>query len=199
MALLSNNSPRWAMSDYGIICNGSVSVTVYPTLLSTQIEYILSNSDSKAVFVENQEQLDKILKIWDRLPKLEKVIVFEPYFPKDLPNVSPFLEFIETGIDNGFFEKRIEASKPEEVISFIYTSGTTGYPKAGVINNHNVISAIRHLPDMIEVKKDDISIAYLPLAHIAERLIGHFIKLVYGNETVFAESIKDMPEEHPEK
>ena len=194
VSILLQTRLEWVMCDIAIICIGCITAPVYHSSNPELVHYIAEHSETRFMFVENQEQLDKILKIWDRLPKLEKVIVFEPYFPKDLPNVSPFLEFIETGIDNGSFEKRIEASKPEEVISFIYTSGTTGYPKAGVINNHNVISAIRHLPDMIEVKKDDISIAYLPLAHIAERLIGHFIKLVYGNETAFAESIEDMPD-----
>ena len=74
VAILSTNSPRWAMSDYGIICNGSASVTVYPTLLPAQIEYILNNSDSKAIFVENQDQLNKINEIKGNL-EIEKKIV----------------------------------------------------------------------------------------------------------------------------
>ena len=194
VSILSQTRLEWVMCDMAIMCIGCITAPVYHSSNPELVHYIAEHSETRFMFVEDQEQLDKILEIWDRLPKLEKVIVIEPYYPKDLPNVIPFLEFIETGIDNESFQKRIEASKPEEVISFIYTSGTTGYPKAGVINNHNVISAIRHLPDMIEVKKDDISIAYLPLAHIAERLIGHFIKLVYGNKTAFAESIEDMPD-----
>jgi len=128
------------------------------------------------------------------LPKVEKAVVFDAYHPKDLPNVTSFADFIETGIDDDSFEQRIESSKPEEVISFIYTSGTTGHPKAGVINSDNVISMIKYLPDMLDIRKEDISLAYLPLAHIAERLLGHFLKLVYGNETAFAESIEDMPD-----
>ena len=59
VSLLSNNSPRWAMSDYGIICSGAATVSVYPTLIPSQVEYILNNSDSKVVFAENQEQMLK--------------------------------------------------------------------------------------------------------------------------------------------
>ena len=66
VAILSTNSPRWSMSDYAIICNGSVTVTVYPTLLPAQIEYILNNSDTKAIFVENSDQLEKITEIKDQ-------------------------------------------------------------------------------------------------------------------------------------
>tara|TARA_B100000315_G_scaffold252376_1_gene289030 strand:+ start:1383 stop:3194 length:1812 start_codon:yes stop_codon:yes gene_type:complete len=194
VSILSQTRLEWVMCDMAVMCIGCVTAPIYHSNTPEQVHFIAEHSDARLMFVEDQEQLDKILEIWERLPKLEKVIVFEPYYPKDLPNVIPLSEFIETGNEDNSFEKRITASKPEEVISFIYTSGTTGPPKAGVLNNFNVISIIKHLPDMIEVKKEDISIAYLPLAHIAERILGHFIKLVYGNETAFAESLEDMPD-----
>ncbi|GIT58012.1 MAG: hypothetical protein Ct9H300mP18_14410 [Candidatus Neomarinimicrobiota bacterium] len=104
-----------------------------------------------------------------------------------------FSEFIHTGLDDHSFEQHINKSDPNDVISFIYTSGTTGNPKAGVITNSNVISSIEHLPKMLDISQKDLTVAYLPLAHIAERLLGHFLKLVYGNQTAFAESIEDMP------
>ena len=75
VALLSNNNPRWAMSDYGIICSGGATVSVYPTLIHSQVEYILNDSNSKVVMVENQEQLDKIKTIWNNCPQLSYVIV----------------------------------------------------------------------------------------------------------------------------
>jgi long-chain acyl-CoA synthetase len=182
------------MCDMAIMCVGCVTAPVYHSNTKEQVLYIAEHSDARLMFIEDQEQLDKILEIWGRLPKVEKAVVFDAYHPKDLPNVTSFSDFIETGIDDGSFEQKIESSKPEEVISFIYTSGTTGHPKAGVINSGNVISMIKHLPDLLDIRKEDISVAYLPLAHIAERLLGHFLKLVYGNETAFAESIEDMPD-----
>ena len=57
VALLSNNSPRWAMCDYGIICSGAATVSVYPTLIPSQIEYILNDSNTKVIFVENKEEV----------------------------------------------------------------------------------------------------------------------------------------------
>ena len=194
ISILSQTRLEWVLCDMAIMCIGCVTAPVYHSNTEEQVHYIAEHSDARLMFVEDQEQLDKILEIWDRLPKIDKVIVFESYYPKDLPNVIPFSLFIETGNDDGSFEKRIEASKPEEVVSFIYTSGTTGHPKAGVIDNFNVITTIKHLPDMLDIRREDLSVAYLPLAHIAERLLGHFIKLVYGNATAFAESIADMPD-----
>ena len=194
VSILSQTRLEWVMCDMAIMCIGCVTAPVYHSNTKEQVLYIAEHSDARLMFIEDQEQLDKILEIWGRLPKVEKAVVFDAYHPKDLPNVTSFADFIEMGIDDGSFEQRIESSKPEEVISFIYTSGTTGYPKAGVINSDNVISMIKYLPDMLDIRKEDISLAYLPLAHIAERLLGHFLKLVYGNETAFAESIEDMPD-----
>jgi long-chain acyl-CoA synthetase len=194
VSILSQTRLEWVMCDMAIMCIGCVTAPVYHSNTKEQVLYIAEHSDARLMFIEDQEQLDKILEIWGRLPNVEKAVVFDAYHPKDLPNVTSFADFIETGIDDDSFEQRIESSKPEEVISFIYTSGTTGHPKAGVINSDNVISMIKYLPDMLDIRKEDISLAYLPLAHIAERLLGHFLKLVYGNETAFAESIEDMPD-----
>ena len=194
VSILSQTRLEWVMCDMAIMCIGCVTAPVYHSNTKEQVLYIAEHSDARLMFIEDQEQLDKILEIWGRLPKVEKAVVFDAYHPKDLPNVTSFADFIETGMDDDSFEQRIESSKPEEVISFIYTSGTTGHPKAGVINSDNVISMIKYLPDMLDIRKEDISLAYLPLAHIAERLLGHFLKLVYGNETAFAESIEDMPD-----
>ena len=194
VSILSQTRLEWVMCDMAIMCIGCVTAPVYHSNTKEQVLYIAEHSDARLMFIEDQEQLDKILEIWGRLPKVEKAVVFDAYHPKDLPNVTSFADFIETGIDDDSYEQRIESSKPEEVISFIYTSGTTGHPKAGVINSDNVISMIKYLPDMLDIRKEDISLAYLPLAHIAVRLLGHFLKLVYGNETAFAESIEDMPD-----
>ena len=194
VSILSQTRLEWVMCDMAIMCIGCVTAPVYHSNTKEQVLYIAEHSDARLMFIEDQEQLDKILEIWGRLPKVEKAVVFDAYHPKDLPNVTSFADFIETGMDDDSFEQRIESSKPEEVISFIYTSGTTGHPKAGVINSDNVISMIKYLPDLLDIRKEDISLAYLPLAHIAERLLGHFLKLVYGNETAFVESIEDMPD-----
>ena len=74
IAILSSTSYKWALCDYGILCNNSVTVTVYPTLIASQIEYILNNSEAELIFVENQEQLDKILSIKDNCPSLKLIV-----------------------------------------------------------------------------------------------------------------------------
>ena len=193
ISILSQCRMEWVACDMGIIGMGGITAPIYHSNTPEQVQYIVEHSEAKFIFLENQEQLDKMLKIWNRLPNVKKIIVFDSYVPKDIPNVTTLNKFIQTGVDDDSFEEHIEESDPNDAISFIYTSGTTGNPKAGVISNSNVISSIEHLPEMLNISQNDLTIAYLPLAHIAERLLGHFLKLVYGNQTAFAESIEDMP------
>ena len=193
ISILSQTRMEWVACDMGIIAIGGITAPIYHSNTAEQIQYIAEHSEAKLIFLEDQEQLDKVIKVWDRLPSVTKIIVFDAYTPKDMTNVISFKEFIENVIDDDSFEKCIEKSYPSDVISFIYTSGTTGNPKAGVITNANVISSIKHLPKILDISQKDLTIAYLPLAHIAERLLGHFLKLVCGNQTAFAESIEDMP------
>ena len=193
ISILSQCRMEWVACDMGIIGMGGITAPIYHSNTPEQVQYIVEHSEAKFIFLENQEQLDKMLKIWNRLPNVKKIIVFDSYVPKDIPNVTRLNKFIQTGVDDDSFEEHIEESDPNDAISFIYTSGTTGNPKAGVISNSNVISSIEHLPEMLDISQNDLTVAYLPLAHIAERLLGHFLKLVYGNQTAFAESIEDMP------
>ena len=193
ISILSQTRMEWVACDMGIIAIGGITAPIYHSNTAEQIQYIAEHSEAKLIFLEDQEQLDKVIKVWDRLPSVTKIIVFDAYAPKNMTNVISFKEFIENVNDDDSFEKCIEKSYPSDVISFIYTSGTTGNPKAGVITNANVISSIKHLPKILDISQKDLTIAYLPLAHIAERLLGHFLKLVCGNQTAFAESIEDMP------
>ena len=193
ISILSQCRMEWVACDMGIIGMGGITAPIYHSNTPEQVQYIVEHSEAKFIFLENQEQLDKMLKIWNRLPNVKKIIVFDSYVPKDIPNVTTLNKFIQTGVDDDSFEEHIEESDTNDAISFIYTSGTTGNPKAGVISNSNVISSIEHLPEMLDISQNDLTVAYLPLAHIAERLLGHFLKLVYGNQTAFAESIEDMP------
>ena len=199
VSILSQTRPEWVMCDMGIICIGCITAPIYHSNTNEQVFYITNQSDSVFAFVEDQEQLDKMLAIWDRLPNIKKIIVLDQYHPPNLPNVYPLDQFLELGRKYGKkypeqFEELIETSQPDEVISFTYTSGTTGNPKAAIFTSRNMIASSKYLPDATGLNSKDLYVSYLPLAHVAERLIGHFIRLIVGNPTVFAESMEDMPQ-----
>jgi len=199
ISILSQTRPEWVMCDMGIICIGCVTAPIYHSNTNNQVFYIANQSDSIFAFVEDQEQLDKMLAIWDRLPNIKKIVVLDRYHPPNLPNVYSLDQFLELGREYGKkhpdqFEELIDTCQPDEVISFTYTSGTTGNPKAAIFTSRNIIASSKHLPDATGLNSEDLYVSYLPLAHIAERLIGHFLRFFVGNPTVFAESMEDMPQ-----
>ena len=198
ISILSQTRPEWVMCDMGIICVGCETAPIYHSNTNEQVFYMADQSDSILAFVEDQEQLDKMLAIWDRLPKIEKIVVFDRYHPSDMPNVCSLDQFLELGREYGKkhpdqFEELIESCQPDDIISLTYTSGTTGNPKAAMFTSRNIIASSRYLPEATKISAQDLYVCYLPLAHVAERLIGHFLRFLVGNAAVFAESIEDMP------
>jgi len=76
VAILSNNNSKWAMADFAIICLGGVTVTVYPTLVATQIEYIIDNSDTKLIITEDDSQTEKIMDFMAHSQTLDKIVSY---------------------------------------------------------------------------------------------------------------------------
>ena len=199
VAILSTNSPRWAMSDFGVICNGSATVTVYPTLLPAQIEYILNNSDSKAVFVENQDQLDKINDIRENLTTLKHIVVMDDSLSGEAEGVSNFVDFLDMGQKyeekNNFSLSEISSQiKEDDLLTIIYTSGTTGNPKGVMLTHKNLISNVIATINMADLKSSDNHsfLSFLPLSHVLERMTGHFTGFALGCTVYYAESIETV-------
>ena len=198
VSIISLTRFEWVVVDLAIMSIGAITVPVYPSNTEEQVHYILDHSQSKFVFAEDQEQLDKMMKIRSGLSDVQQTVVFDKYQLEKIEKVISLDAFREKGStfrrgNPEMLKKSIDGGNPQDTISFIYTSGTTGHPKAGLINSENVLAVVKHLPDLYGITKNDMSIAYLPLSHIAERDLGHFMKLYSGNVTVFAESLEDMP------
>ena len=198
VSIISLTRFEWVVVDLAIMSIGAITVPVYPSNTEEQVHYILDHSQSKFVFAEDQEQLDKMMKIRSGLRDVQQTVVFDKYQLEIIEKVISLDTFREKGStfrrgNPEMLKKSIDGGNPQDTISFIYTSGTTGHPKAGLINSENVLAVVKHLPDLYGITKNDMSIAYLPLSHIAERDLGHFMKLYSGNVTVFAESLEDMP------
>ena len=91
VAIMSNNSPRWAMSDYGILCSGNVTVTIYPTLVQSQVDYIINDSGSKLIFVENKIQMNKAIQSQENCDDLKYIIVMNDTYEGDNDNYNIIL------------------------------------------------------------------------------------------------------------
>jgi long-chain acyl-CoA synthetase len=204
MSLLSYNRPEWHYADIACMSLGGTTAPIYTTNSAEQVAYIVAHSDSKVAVVENDEQLAKILKSRSELPRLEKVVVIDPgddHAGSDI--IITWEELLAAGdrLEESAFETARAAVGPGDIATFVYTSGTTGPPKAVMLTHDNIwwtcMHTVSRLPlgDLREVATDARTLSYLPLSHIAERMISHFLHIFYGTETWFAESLATVPED----
>jgi len=199
IAIMSTNSPNWAMVDYGIVTMGAASVSIYPTLISSQIEYILNDSESVAIFVEDDEQLQKLLEIRELCDKLKFIIVMDDSFKQDdkqIINWSTFLESGKSYIETTDIRYRdiLKEATPDDLLTLIYTSGTTGNPKGVMLSHRNMVSNVTAVMDKIEFLDDDIFLSFLPLSHSFERMGGHFTAFSQAATVFYAENMEKLTE-----
>ncbi len=202
VSILANTRQEWSFADYGIICAGGVSNGIYPTDAPTQCEYLLTDSSSRFVVVEDEEQLDKILTVRADVPSLEKIIVIETeglaHFSD--PQVMTLEALRELGrkadaADPAEWSRRLVSRGPDDLAILVYTSGTTGRPKGAMITHRNILSAIAVISnESIRQNEDDQRMAFLPLCHVAERVGGQFLALYSGATLNFVENPETVPD-----
>ncbi|GIW42718.1 MAG: long-chain acyl-CoA synthetase [Candidatus Binatia bacterium] len=180
--ILGSNRPEYYVADLGILHAGGVPVSLYNTLSPEQIEYIVNHCEAVLSFVENRAFYEKLAAIRDRIPRVRRVVVFEKRdVPKDDWAVS-LEEVLELGRryereHPDRFEKTWQAVRPEDLATLIYTSGTTGPPKGVMVTHRNVAWTTESLERVYPRRPGMRHISYLPLAHIAERMTGHYLHL----------------------
>jgi long-chain acyl-CoA synthetase len=200
--ILSHSNPEWFFCDMAIQGAGGVSVGIYPTDVAAQVEYLVDDCKGRFIFAEDEEQLDKVLEVRDRLPTLEKVIVLDMEGLRDFhdPMVMSFDELLERGRRYAekypdLWEERIGEPEADDLAILIYTSGTTGPPKGAMISHRNILFQVdrgeRYLP-LLDQRHE--LFLFLPLCHIAARLFGLFYQLGHDIVINFAESPETVPE-----
>ena len=196
VSIIGDNCPEWVIIDMGIQCVGGVAVGVYSTNAWPQVEYVIQNSESKFFFVENEEQLDKWLQFRDKVPFLEKVVVWDTeglrHF-KD-PTVMTYDALIDSGRqiverEPDLFENRMNEVTPEDLSVLIYTSGTTGLPKGAMLTHRNVTWMGRAIDKENPAYDTDEVMSFLPLCHIFERLFSVFGHITHGFTVNFIENL----------
>jgi long-chain acyl-CoA synthetase len=198
VAIISENRLEWIISDMAIISIGAINVPIYPSLTAKQIEYILNDAEIKCTIVSNQLQLNKLIKIYQEVPSLKKIIIMnEKYDIQE--NIIKFSDVLRAGEhfekDNvDFFEKNIYLRKPEEVCTIIYTSGTTGNPKGVMLTHDNFASQVHAASQILDFGTKDTMLSFLPLCHVFERMAIGYTAFACGSQIAFAESIDTVAE-----
>ncbi|MGD8293943.1 MAG: AMP-binding protein [Desulfobacterales bacterium] len=198
-AIIGDNCPEWVYADLGIQCCGAATVGVYSTNAWQQVEYVVTNSDSRFFFVENEEQLDKWLHFRDKSPKLEKVIVWDTEGLRRFkdPLVMSFDELLELGAEAvqenpAMLDQRIREIEPEDLSVLIYTSGTTGPPKGAMLSHRNCVWMGTAITSNNPMYDNDEIMSFLPLCHIFEQLftilahfdVGHVVNFIESLDTI---------------
>lgn len=186
----SNNRTEWSLIDVGLLAVGAVNVPIYPTIASTDYEYILNHSESQYCFVSDQEVYDKVMTIKKNVKSLKKIYSFDK-----IKGCAHWRELLDIGKDKPHHETvqtRKDAVKSEDLATIIYTSGTTGVPKGVMLSHHNVVSNVLSSSKRLPLTIGNASaLSFLPVCHIFERVILYIY--MYNSVSVyFAESLETI-------
>ena len=201
VGLLSANRPEWHIADLATLSVGGVTVPVYPTSSSSQVTFVLRDAGARICFVDSADQLSKVLLHLPELPDLELIVGLTPFPGLDCDSIMIDLDEVRSrgrvalSATPELVAERIDRLTADDVATLVYTSGTTGPPKGTVITHGNLEWTISAVESMVGLSPDDRLLSYLPLSHIAERIVSHVGQIVSGGETWFAQSLATVPED----
>ena len=201
LAILGDNCREWLYADLGAQAAGAVAVGIYATNPPKQVQYVLNHSDSVMVVVRDQEQADKVLEVMGSLPLLKKIIVIDMKGLRhyDDPRILSFQQVEALGRKMASeeperFKDLVSRTRAQDVALMVYTSGTTGPPKGAMLTHRNLLSLAEAFSQVARFSREDEVVSYLPLCHIAERLMSVILALYAGYTVNFAESLETIQE-----
>jgi long-chain acyl-CoA synthetase len=209
VGILAGTRMEWAQCDLGVLSAGGVVTTVYTETSPQQVQYLLDNPDADGVVVENEELLERVLKVEQDLD-LEFIIVMDQFEHKedreDIYSLADIHGMGETAFDLDTYNTWLGERTPADLASLIYTSGTTGQPKGVQLSHRNFRANVNQCrkrfgprpdkkPSAPKIDESDRSLSFLPLAHVFERLAGHYLMFVSGSTVAYAESAQTVSED----
>jgi len=202
VAILSENCREWVWAELAAMSASAVGVGVYPTSPAPEVEYVVAHCGAVVVVCEDQEQVDKILAVSARLPRVRHIVVADMrgLSRGDDPRLLSFEDVERLGEEReraapGEFDRRVDATEAGETAFLIYTSGTTGFPKGAMISHRNVLAQARAAAEATGIRAGDSVVSYLPLCHVAEQILSVYLPLHLGMVVSFAESVRTIQED----
>jgi long-chain acyl-CoA synthetase len=179
LSVIGDNRPQLYWAQMAANCLGGISVPLYQDAIEKELEYILKHSGAKFIVAEDQEQVDKMLLLKEKLPNLEMIIYDDPRGMRNYnqPFIKSFTSVQEMGVEFGkdhpdYMETEIQKGNIDDICFIIYTSGTTGDPKGVVLTHSNVIINAKLLSSVEDHRTTDQVMAYLPMAWIGDSILS---------------------------
>ncbi len=202
VAILGDTKKTWAVLDMAAQLGGFVSFGIYPKQPPEGIHYLLEHADARLIFVDSQDELARVREAvaLGALPKLLGIVPWEGalYRGHEQRLLSPARFGLGTArepLPESDVTALLSKIKPSDTAILVYTSGTTGPPKGAMISHFNILDLLRVQTKLIGLQQDDIALSFLPMAHVAERVLSFYGRICAGVATAFATSTATVLDE----
>jgi len=197
IVLLSENRPEWSVADLAILSLGAINVPIYTTQALDQVDFILSDSGAKAIFISNRRLYKQMQSVLAK-HRLDRLIFFEEDVAEDVEKGIALSQLEQSGKElaqqrPGAFDAHLQAVRPDDLATIIYTSGTTGEPKGVMLTHNNFISNVMSIGKGLPIGPTDVALSVLPLSHIFER-DGFYVFLYCGVSVHYSPSFDQVGE-----
>ena len=202
IAIIGPTHLDWSIYDLGGHLAGLCTIGIYPKQTAEQVRYLLEHSETRAIFVADEEEMKTALAAAAGLGNLVAIVawteaLYERFRAAD-PRVCSPVAFRGAKLDEKTIAERQAAIDPSSPAIFVYTSGTTGPPKGAMIGHDNILHLLRMLGQVVDFRQDDLLLSFLPMAHVTERVLGFYTRLETGVTAAYASSIGSVLQELPE-
>ncbi len=197
VAIQSETRAEFYFADMGIICNGSTAAAMYTSYPQGEAIKKLRNCSAKLVFVENPKMLATLATSLSSAEPLDLKWVLLTGCAEGVMTLDELRAMGREAMerDPQLFARVYLETKPEDYAIIYLTSGSTGEPKMGLVTHFAIVENLRMAPPVLLLERTDITIAFLPSAHITQRLVLQMLPMMYGMAVYFSESLSRLPKE----
>jgi long-chain acyl-CoA synthetase len=180
VVLMLRNRPEFHIADMAVLLRGATPISIYNSSAPEQVQYLAGHCDAKLAILEDIGYLERVLKVRSELPALAEVVLIEDpdgVAPDDVHTWDALLATEPVDLDEA-----AALAQPSDLATVIYTSGTTGPPKGVMLDHANVVWTAESLRRTLEKEATEGRrvLSYLPMAHVAERMVSHYLGSALG-------------------